>query len=39
MLKFTNVDKVQRSEIISRKFNVVGICATVYYAQKWITKL
>jgi hypothetical protein len=39
MLKLTDMEKFQRSEFTSRKFNIVGICATVCYAQKWISKL
>jgi rhodanese-related sulfurtransferase len=39
MLTVANVEKVQNFNIISDKFNVVTVCSSGNYAQKWATKL
>jgi len=30
---------MRKFEVMSKKFNVVGICTNGNYVQKWITKL
>jgi hypothetical protein len=38
VLAITNMVAVQNFEVISDKFNVVGICTSEDYVQKWTTK-
>jgi len=38
MLAITNMATVQNFEVISDKFNLVGICTTGNYVQKWSTE-
>jgi hypothetical protein len=38
LLAFTNMATVQNFEVISHKFNVLGICTNGNYVQKYITK-
>jgi hypothetical protein len=39
MLKVTNMATVRNFEVIAGNFNLIRICSSENYAQKWMTKL